>query len=189
MAREKVFGTGRAVPLDRNAKARVWAYAKGWTALRRRRGQPRGPLTRAYRDVLKALLWGFHNAHTGRCFPSYERLAEVAEVDRATVARAIKVLEAARVISWENRLVRQRVMVPGLFGPAASLVPRRTSNAYWFRDPAPKSQSATGTILKSFLPLSELPAPVVLDPSNPLDAMLIRLGKAVEASGTREIGT
>ena len=26
--REKVFGPGRAVPLDRNAKARIMAYAK-----------------------------------------------------------------------------------------------------------------------------------------------------------------
>ena len=188
MAREKVFGTGQAVPLDRNAKARVWAYAKGWTALRRRAGQPRGPLTRAYLDVLEALLWGFHNAHTGRCFPSYERLAEAAKVDRATVARAIKLLEAARVLSWENRLVRERVMVPGLLGPVASLVPRRTSNAYWFRDPAPKSQSATGTRPKSPSSLSEPPAPVVLDPSNPLDAMLIRLGRAVAGACPKEAG-
>ncbi len=183
MPREKVFGAGRSIPLDRNAKARVWAYAKGWTALRRRKGQPRGPLTRAYLDVLQALLWGFHNAHTGRCFPSYERIAEVAKVDRATVARAIKELEAARVLSWENRLVRERVMVPGLFGSEASLVPRRTSNAYWFRDPAPKSQNATGTGLKNLSLPAELPPPVVLDTSNPLDAVLVRLREAIKADG------
>ena len=185
--RDKVFGSGRTVPLDRNAKARVWAYAKGWAALRRRRGQPRGPLTRAYLDVLKALLWGFHNAHTGRCFPSYERLAEAAKVDRATVARAIKVLEAARVLSWENRLVRERVMVPGLFGPVPSLVPRRTSNAYWFWDPVPKSHDATETRLKSPLLLVEPPPPLALDPSNPLDAVLIRLGAAVKKGGRWEV--
>jgi hypothetical protein len=28
--REKVFGPGHAVPLDRNAKARVAAYARAW---------------------------------------------------------------------------------------------------------------------------------------------------------------
>ena len=141
--------------------------------------------------MLKALLWGFHNAHTGRCFPSYERLAEAAKVDRATVARAIKVLEAARVLSWENRLVRERVMVPGLFGPVPSLVPRRTSNAYWFWDPVPKSHDATGTRLKSPLLLVEPPPPppppLALDPSNPLDAVLIRLGAAVKKGGRREV--
>ena len=30
--REKVFGPGRAVPLDRNAKARIAAYARACTA-------------------------------------------------------------------------------------------------------------------------------------------------------------
>ena len=66
------------------------------------------------------------------------------------------------------------------------LVPRRTSNAYSFRDPEPqvragfpKSQNSTGTTLKtssSFLEAGKVPA---LDPSKPLEAMLIRLGKAV----------
>ena len=110
--RDKVFGPGRAIPLDRNAKARIWAYAQGYTALHRRQGQHRGPLTRACLDVLRALLWGFHNTHTGRCFPSYEAIAEKAKVDRSTVARAIAALEAGQVLTWENRLVRQRVVTP-----------------------------------------------------------------------------
>ena len=67
--REKVFGPGRTVPLDRNAKARVAAYARGWSARNRQPGQHKGPITRAFLDVLRALLWRFHNAHTGRCFP------------------------------------------------------------------------------------------------------------------------
>ena len=83
--REKVFGPGLSVPLDRNAKARIWAYAQGYTAKHRRRGQHRGPLTRATLDVLRALLWRFHNQHTGRCFPSYEAIAEAAQVDRARI--------------------------------------------------------------------------------------------------------
>ena len=186
--REKVFGPGRAIPLDKNAKARVWAYAQGYTALHRRKGQHRGPLTRAYLDVLKKLLWGFHNAETGRCFPSYEAIAEKVKVHRSTVARAIVALEASGVLSWENRLVRQRVVVPGLMGPVVVLVPRRTSNAYSFRDPQPqaragfpKSQNSTGTTLKTSFSLLEVGKIAELDPSNPLEAMLIRLGKAVGA--------
>ena len=38
--REKVFGPGRAVPLDRNAKARITAYARAWSRLHRQDGQP-----------------------------------------------------------------------------------------------------------------------------------------------------
>ena len=65
-----MFGAGAAIPLDRNAKARVMAYAEGYTERHRQPQQHRGPLTRAYLDVLRALLWTFHNTHTGACFPS-----------------------------------------------------------------------------------------------------------------------
>ncbi len=184
--RDKVFGPGRAIPLDRNAKARIWAYAQGYTALHRRRGQHRGPLTRASLDVLRSLLWGFHNTHTGRCFPSYEAIAEKAKVHRATVARAIAALEAGGVLTWENRLVRQRVVTPGLVGRVVVLVPRRTSNAYSFRDPQPqvraelpKSQNSTGTTFKDSSSLAEGRKVAPLDPSKPLDAVLIRLGRAM----------
>ena len=50
--REKVFGPGRTVPLDRNAKARVAAYARAWSARNRQPGQHKGPITRAFLDVL-----------------------------------------------------------------------------------------------------------------------------------------
>src|SRR5215472_18422041 len=98
--REKVFGPGRAMPLDRNAKARIMAYARAWSARQRRPGQHKGPITRAFLEVLEALLWQFHNARTGCCFPSYERIAEQAECARSTVAEALKVLEWAGVLSW-----------------------------------------------------------------------------------------
>ena len=39
--REKVFGPGRAVPLDRNAKARILVYARAWGAQLRQPGQQR----------------------------------------------------------------------------------------------------------------------------------------------------
>ena len=62
--REKVFGPGRAVPLDRNAKARIMAYARAWGARHRQPGQHKGPITRTFLEVLEALLWGFHNARS-----------------------------------------------------------------------------------------------------------------------------
>ena len=37
--REKVFGPGRAVPLDRNAKVRIAAYARAWDRQQRQPGQ------------------------------------------------------------------------------------------------------------------------------------------------------
>src|SRR6202042_2947759 len=81
--REKVVGPGRAVPLDRNAKARIMAYARAWGARHRQSGQHRGPITRAFLEVLEALLWDFHNSRDGRCFPSYETIAAKAECARS----------------------------------------------------------------------------------------------------------
>jgi hypothetical protein len=134
--REKVFGKGRGRPLDRNAKVRITAYARAWTARHKQPGQHRGPLTRAYLEVLEALLWGFHNSRDGRCFPSYNTIAARAQCCRDTVCAAIKALELAGVLTWVNRLVRVDFRETDLLG---NLVKRtrliRTSNAYQFRDP------------------------------------------------------
>ena len=152
--REKVFGPARGIPLDRNAKARIMFYAKAWNARHRQPGQHRGPLTRAYIEVLEALLWGFHNSRSGLCFPSYEAIAKKAGCCRDTVYEAIRALEAADVLTWVNRIVREQVRERDLFGHWTTrqrVV--RTSNAYLFRDPLPcaegrpaaKSENPPGT--------------------------------------------
>jgi hypothetical protein len=136
--REKVFGPARGIPLDRNAKARIMVYAQAWSAKHQQPGQHRGPLTRAFMEVLETLLWGFHNSRSGQCFPSYEAIAARAKCHRDTVYQAIKALEAADVLTWVNRIVREQVRERDLFGKWATrwrIV--RTSNAYLFRDPLP----------------------------------------------------
>jgi hypothetical protein len=182
--REKVFGPGWAVPLDRNAKARIAAYARAWSARERRPGQHKGPITRAFLDVLEALLWGFHNAHSGRCFPSYERISEHAGCHRSTVAEALKVLEWAGVLSWQHRIARVRERCRDLWGREGwrwRVV--RTSNAYVFRDPAEtgrfrsKSENRTGTIDQEVK--TTLPTPAG-DPNSPLERALARLGTLIE---------
>jgi hypothetical protein len=129
--------------------------------------------------VLGALLWGFHNAATGRCFPSYERIAEKADCARSTVYEAIRALEAAGVLTWVNRLVRIREWGPDLFGRAQNrwrVI--RTSNQYQFVDPQPsKSELPTGTEGQESFPL----APRVLDPENSLHRALARLGEGIKS--------
>jgi Helix-turn-helix domain len=46
----------------------------------------------------------FHNSRTGCCFPSYEAIATKAECARSTVAEALKALEWAGVLTWQNRI-------------------------------------------------------------------------------------
>ena len=66
--REKMFGMGRPRALDRNAKVRIMHLAR---ALLRRTetGKAYGQVTAKALAVLQALLWGFHNARSGLCFP------------------------------------------------------------------------------------------------------------------------
>ena len=138
--------------------------------------------------MLRALLWGFHNQQTGRCFPSYERIAEAAHVHRSTVNEAIAALEDAHVLCVENRLLRQYIVVQGLLGPERMPVVRRTSNAYSFRDPQPprrallaKSPNSAGTRNQDSLPLGEPGSVDDFDPTNPLHASLMRLQAAIKA--------
>jgi hypothetical protein len=113
--REKLFGDGRPRPLDRNAKARVMVLAR---ALMRptEAGKHYGAITAKAYAVLEALLWAFHNAKSGLCFPSYESIADKAGCHRDTVAEAIKALEAAGVLSWVNRIKRIGEISPDMFG-------------------------------------------------------------------------
>jgi hypothetical protein len=192
--REKVFGPGRAVPLDRNAKARIAASARAWSARNRQPGQHRGPITRAFLDVLGALLWGFHNSHSGVCFPSYERIAERAECSRTTVYEALKVLEWAGVLSWQHRIVRVRELCQDLWGRAGwrwRVI--RTSNAYVFRDPQAAVSSCPATEFRNQAGTPDqgntkpLQAPAV-DPNSPLERALARFATAVAAKEGIEQG-
>jgi hypothetical protein len=197
--REKIYGDAPGFALDRNAKFRVMAYARGWNAKMKQAGQHRGPITRAMMEVLEALLWGFHNSASGRCFPSYETIAAKAECSRDTVYEAIKVLERANVLSWVNRIVRIRMQDLDLFGQKVwrwRII--RTSNAYLFRDPLPchagrpnpsgfsKSENPPGTLNQEFSLLKTVPKaePPPLSPA--LDAVLVRLGAALAAKAEKE---
>ena len=192
--REKVFGPGRAVPLDRNAKARIAAYAKAWDRQHRQPGQRGGALGRAALDVLQALLWVFHNARSGCCFPSYERIAEKAGCARSTVAEALKALEFAGVLTWQHRITRAVVRQRDLWGRWSNRwTVIRTSNAYAFRDPqpqlasAPAAQSENRTGTQNQEVLDPVPAPAS-DPNSPLERALARFGAALAAKQRIEQG-
>jgi hypothetical protein len=135
--REKMFGLGRPRALDRNAKVRIMHWAR-CLARRTEKGRAYGVITAKALAVLEALLWAFHNAKSGVCFPSYERIAEAAGCARSTVAEAIKALEDAGVLSWVQRIKRMREPCPDLLGDNGwRWRVLRTSNSYAFNDPSP----------------------------------------------------
>jgi hypothetical protein len=161
--REKVFGLGRPRALDRNAKVRIMHWAR-CLARRTEAGKAYGVITAKALAVLEALLWAFHNAKNGLCFPSYERIAEAAHCARSTVAEAIKALEDAGVLSWVNRVKRIRERCADLLGAdGGRWRVIRTSNAYQFTEPgaayrSSKSENPTGTPNQDFPPLSLPPS-------------------------------
>lgn len=176
--REKYFGEADGTAgMDANAKVRLVAYAHGWNALHRQPGQHNGPLTKSVLDVLEALLWGFCHGRAGRCFPSYRAIATKARVSRSTVAAAIKLLEAASVLTWAHRLRRQGPLV------------RRTTNAYRFfrragetpfQPKVAESRNRPAPVLSLFS-LCSGNTPAQTD--SPLSRALAQLGAAISARG------
>jgi Helix-turn-helix domain len=140
--REKMFGEGRLLPLDRNAKSRILTRGRAMMQ-RTEAGRHYGRVTAKFLRVLRALLYGFHNSKTGRCFPSYETIMKEADCARSTVYEAIKTLEEVGILTWVNRLVRIREWGPDLFGRARNrwrVI--RTSNAYTFVDPQKRAETS-----------------------------------------------
>ena len=103
------------------------------------------------------------------------------------MAEALKALEWAGVLTWQNRITRILVRERDLFGQWASrwrVI--RTSNAYVFRDPKPqlagvfacKSENLTGTLDQEVLYLELAPAG---DPNSPLERALARFSATLSA--------
>jgi hypothetical protein len=138
--RRKIFGMA-AVPLDRNEKVRLLHRAR---AIMRpvEKGAHYGAVSAKTYAVLCALLMGFHNAKSGRCFPSYKAISEAAGCCERTVAAALAALEESGLLTICNRLVRVR------WKDELSLAWRtricRTSNCYTF--PGGTAQSSNGNL-------------------------------------------
>ncbi len=106
MRRRKIFGMV-AIPLNRNDKAKLLFLARA-RMRETEKGRAYGQITAKAYAVFAALLMGFHNSKSGRCFPSYNRICEAVGCCRQTVATALAALEAAGLLSVCNRLLRVR---------------------------------------------------------------------------------
>jgi hypothetical protein len=150
--REKVFGPGRGRPLDRNARARLVHRARALMQ-RTEKGRAYGVVTAKAFAIFRALLFDFHNVKNGWTFPSYKRIAEAAYCAASTVAEAIKALEAAGLMTWDNRIKRVRERCPDLLGPNGwrwRVI--RTSNAYRFPSESDfKSETTTQGLFPSLV--------------------------------------
>lgn len=140
-ARRKPICGHWGVPLDRNEKVRIQAHAESMVRATES-GKHYGRLTAKYLAVLKAILWRFHDARTGRCFPSLEAIAAAAGCARSTAEKAIAALREVGILVWQTRWARVRVLVRDAAGNLVRTVKVvRDSNAYGFR-PTPAGVAA-----------------------------------------------
>jgi hypothetical protein len=188
--REKVFGDGPRIPLDREAKVRIMHLARALKA-KTERGKHYGVLTGKFVDVLHAMLWLIHDGRSGQCNPAYATIADKARCAMSTVCEAIKALEAAGILSWVNRIIRERVRERDLLGQwTYTWRVLRTSNAYVFSDPKAAEQkgrpsntdfwSGSPDAFNNHPSSTACPHPTSreLDPDTPLDRALLSYGRS-----------
>jgi DNA-binding MarR family transcriptional regulator len=103
-------------PLDRNQRSRVMFLAEKLDANTHEPGQHGGCLKRSGLQVLRILIFHFHNVHCGRCDPSLETIAKAAGMAKSTVVAALKRLEDAGIIErirraqWTMEYGRKRLV-------------------------------------------------------------------------------
>jgi hypothetical protein len=169
--REKVFGNGRTVPLDREAKNRINTLMR---ALKHptEAGKHYGAVTAKAEEVGRVLLWVFHNCKTGLCIPGYDTIAKEVGCHRDTVGEAIRMLETAGILTWCNR--RARVIIRGV----RKVI--RISNSYRFIDPGSKSEIPAGTTNQDSSPLKGTGKIQPIRPKSHLELALGGTGEAVK---------
>jgi Helix-turn-helix domain len=182
--RAKIRGFGRLVPLDRNQKARIMTFARAWSANNRQGRQHKGPITRAYMEVLWAMLYRCHNSATGLCFPSKATIAKRAECCVDTVNEAIKVFELAGILTWAHRIYRVSFQYLDDFGRKL-YVSRfaRTSNTYLFNEKiggmAMVTENPPGKLEQNLYITASAPVERKIDQTDPLELALSGLKRAM----------
>lgn len=92
--------------LDRNDKARIIYTAEKLELRTKAKGKKSGALGQSGLQVLRCLLFQFHNASTGQCDPGYTAIQGRTGLCRQVIADAIKRLEATGIVCALRRVVR-----------------------------------------------------------------------------------
>ena len=109
-------------PINRNERIKVMTGAEALERRTKGKGCKSGVLKQSGLTVLRCLLFTFCAVPTGRCCPSYEAIRKATGYCVATIAGALKRLEASGYLRITRRIVR------------TSLGARQTTNAYAFRE-------------------------------------------------------
>ena len=95
-------------PLPKKAAIRIFHKARDFDRRTSKPGCHGGAVGPAALQVLHALIFDFLNYASGRLDPSYEAIAEKANVCARTVASAVKRLRALGILNWVRRCREER---------------------------------------------------------------------------------
>lgn len=124
--RDSIFGPGRRIPLDREAKAQIRAKLKS--------ARRPGWLTQTGWRIGEYLVRTI--GADGQLDPSVETIRIACQCGRSAVFVALKMLKGLGFLAWENRIVRNGWRVD------------QTSNAYVLSAPDRESGYRTGVSLR-----------------------------------------
>lgn len=187
----------RFVPIRKQEAARLYHQARAFERQTRQPGRQDGALGRNGLAVLHALVFDCLNYASGRLDPSYETLARLACISVRSVARGLRALKAAGVITWLRRCVES--FVEGRFtleqesnayalrpvsqwlGFAARPSPPLPDPGTWGDHPPAAREALAGAVaaLREGCGLATVTAELEADPGNGLAAVLARLGRAI----------
>jgi len=172
-------------PLTREQRARLIFLAERMDANTREPHKHGGCLKRTGLQVLRILLFHFHNVASGRCDPSLDTIAKAAGMARSTVIEALKRLEAAGIIERIRRAQWKRVD-----GRKRCV---QWSNAYLLNVPSCfRKEEGDYAISGKSSETGNRPPTTAADIKNPppmpadLAAALARLGNAIAARAEKE---
>lgn len=164
--------------LDRNARARLWVIAQSMERITKKKGARNGCLGAIGLTVLNCLLFGFLNANSGRCDPSYEALMKKSGLCRQSITNALDRLEASGLVTVTRRMmrflengivvVRQISNAYVLADPALVAIPERPSDRTWRPFPPRKQRGGIGDILSRLFERRALSLPGSGKPKHPL---------------------
>ena len=179
--------------MPKKQAAKLWHEARRFERATRLRGKQDGALGRNGLAVLYALLFDFLNYRSGRLDPAIETIAKAANISARSAARGLAKLKAWHVVNWVRRCVAE-------VGETGRTVFKQLSNAYavlparqWLGhhpqpDELPPEPGTWGepprmpSVLEmagEAVSAAEKIKALELDPSDPLAAVLARLGRAV----------
>lgn len=89
--------------IGKKAAHAIYYAAKRYDRRTKIEGRHGGTIGHAAMEVLRVLVFDFYSYGSGRCDPSYEAIARMANVARSTAAAALKRLRDLGIINWVRR--------------------------------------------------------------------------------------